>query len=160
MELFPKLYFSYSQFFIYDEGLDSPACKWTEAHSRQGFARRQQAIAVGTLLEFGDASVHVQFGDLAPLEEFERVIAIPLEIRSGRVCVDGPEEHPADRSFPVSPGLYRVAIGQKVVEDQHEEVVIALEKLTVPMSNSEILVADRALDPPVPLIEDAERPEP
>ena len=58
------LQFSYSQFFVYDAGLKNPACEWTEAHSRQGFARRDGVTAVGTILEFGQAKVTLTLGPM------------------------------------------------------------------------------------------------
>ena len=76
----PELEFSYSQFFVYDAGLKNPACEWEEVHSRQGFARRDGVVAVGTLLEFGRAKVAVAFGPPA-VTSYERALSVPLEVK-------------------------------------------------------------------------------
>lgn len=153
----PELEFSYSQFFIYDAGLKSPACEWTEAHSRQGFSRRDGAAAVGTLLEFGKASVKLGFGTPA-FQSYERALAVPLEIKSGAVAIDGPEETSGARRVSVENGYYRVTIAQKIEGDAREEIGIWLEKVELPVRRSELLIVDDALDPPSPLLETANTP--
>ena len=153
----PDLEFSYSQFFVYDAGLESPACEWTEAHSRQGFARRDGVVAVGTLLEFGTANVTLALG--APsFQAYDRVLSVPLEIKGGALAIDGPEEEPGKREFRVANGHYRATIAQKYRDDDHEEVAIWLERVDVPVRRSELLVVDEALDPPMPLLETADAP--
>src|SRR5213596_1432845 len=106
----PDLYFSYSQFFVYDESIQMPACDWTKAHSDQGFARREATVAFGTLLEFGRAKVVVVIGPYQPCEEFERVIAVPFAVVSEKVIVDGPEETETgrQRNLTLPAGNYRL----------------------------------------------------
>ncbi len=153
----PTLEFSYSQFFVYDAGLKNPACEWTEAHSRQGFARREGVVAVGTLLEFGKADVALAFGRPS-LEAYERAIAVPLEINSGAIAIDGPEETPGPRKIRVENGHYRATIAQKRSDDTEEIIKIWLEKVDVPLRRSELLVVDDRLDPPIRLLETANMP--
>jgi hypothetical protein len=153
--LSPDLYFSYGQFFVYDKELTNPATEWSPDHTRQGFARRERAIAVGTLLEFGFATVTVGLDLPNPLTSYERVLALPLELRSGLLAVDGPEEHPIARWCPAAPGYYRVLIAQRTIEDEREDIAISLERLATRLDRSEVLIADDALDPPTPLIETA-----
>lgn len=153
----PSLEFSYSQFFVYDAGLKNPACEWTEVHSRQGFARRDGVVAIGTLLEFGKAEVALNFGTPSP-QSFERVVSVPLEIKSGAIAVDGPEEIAGTRELKVENGHYRATVAQKRTDDTHEEVRIWLEKVDVPLRRSELLVVDDALDPPTDLVETANTP--
>jgi hypothetical protein len=153
----PLLEFSYSQFFVYDAGLKNPACAWTDVHSRQGFARRDGVVAIGTLLEFGRAQVVLEFGKPSP-ESFERVVSVPLEITSGTVAVDGPEETPRTRELQIENGHYRATIAQKRRDDTEEEIKIWLEKVDVPLRRSELIVVDQELDPPTTLLETAEMP--
>src|SRR5688572_29099874 len=110
--LSPDLEFSYSQFFVYDAGIKNPACAWTEQHSRQGFARRDGVVAIGTLLEFGKAHVTLVLGR-PKLDSYERAVCVPLEITSGAVAVDGPDEHPGIRQMPVESGHYRAVVAQR-----------------------------------------------
>lgn len=158
--LSPDLYFSYRQFIVYDKGLQSPACDWTDAHCRQGFARRHRTIAVGTLMEFGTARVVVHFVAPSSITGFQRVIAVPLDIMSVQLGVDGPDEYPIERGCSVPSGYYRVYIAQKVTGEDREEVEIFLERTPIPIHKSQILVADEQLDPPSELVESAEQSNP
>jgi hypothetical protein len=153
--LSPKLEFSHSQFFVYDAGLVSPACEWTEPHRKQGFARRDRTIAVGALLEFGSADVRIALGAPSNFEDCERVLAVPLEIETGAISIDGPEEGARVRSVNVKNGHYRVTIAQKVIDEISEEISIWLERLDIPLRRSELLIADVALNPSAPLVETA-----
>lgn len=159
VNLLPDVYFSYSQLFVYDKELVSPACDWTDEHVRQGFARREQAIAIGTLLEFGHARVRISESIPFLFDAYQRVIAVPLEIKSGRLGVEGVEEYPIDRSICVPPGTYRIIVAQRIVDDDREEIDIFLEPYRESVVRSEILIADEALDPPSTLIETAQEPE-
>jgi hypothetical protein len=158
ISLSPDLEFSYSQFFVYDAGLTSPACEWTETHSKQGFARRECAVAIGTLLEFGTANVVVTFGTPSNLEPYERVLAVPLEVKTGAVSIDGPEESGGKRVVVAASGHYRATVAQRAVDDSREDINIWLEKVDVPIRHSELLVVDEALDPPAALLETANTP--
>src|SRR5579864_7712421 len=90
--LLPRLYFSYSQFMVYDKSVRFPGCAWTDTHSAQGFARRGSTVNFNTPLEFGHADVTVNHATYQPHEEYVRVISVPFLVTSGRVIVDGPEE--------------------------------------------------------------------
>ena len=122
------LRFSHSQFFVYDSGLGDPACEWTESHSRQGFARREGVVAIGTLLECGTAKVTLALGR-PEFQGYERVVSVPLQIGSGSVAVDGPEETPGIRKYQVANGDYRATIGQRRTDDGQQEVTVWLEKI-------------------------------
>jgi hypothetical protein len=153
----PTLEFSYSQFFVHDAGITNPACEWTEAHSRQGFARRDGVAAIGTLLEYGRAEVTLDFGS-PQLHLFERVVAVPLEIKGGAIAVDGPEEDSGVREMPIKNGHYRATIAQRIINGSTEEIGIWLEELALPLEHSELLVVDEALKPQFPLVEIASKP--
>lgn len=126
-------------------------------HSRQGFARRDGVVAVGTLLEFGRAVVAFAFGKPA-FESYDRVLAVPLEIKSGAMAIDGAEETPGMREVPVENGHYRATVAQKRIDDASEEIKVWLEKVDIPLRRSELLVVDDGLDPPTQLVESATMP--
>ena len=62
----PRLYFSYSQFMVYDRE-HIPGCIWTDGHVAQGFARKESVVCFGTLLEYGHADVSATVGAYSPL---------------------------------------------------------------------------------------------
>jgi hypothetical protein len=64
----PRLYYSYSQFLVYDFSVKTPGCLWTPAHSAPGFARRESAVSFSTLLEFGYADISYRRGPFQPNE--------------------------------------------------------------------------------------------
>lgn len=150
-----KLYFSYSQFMVYDQSVDLPGCAWTEAHSAQGFACRESSVNVGVLLEFGDADVLVYRSAYQPEGEYDRVIAVPFLVTSGKVMVDGPEEFDVERSFALPSGNYRLVVAQRVIGDEEESIDLFFEPLAQPLDRSCILVADEMLNPLQQLIETA-----
>jgi hypothetical protein len=150
-----RLYFSYSQFVVYDQSVELPGCAWTDAHSAQGFARRESTVCFNTPLQFGYADVTVRRSAYEPREEYERVIVVPFLVTSGKVIVDGPEESDVERSFALRPGNYRLVAAQRVTGDEEEAIDLFFELLTKPLERSAVLVAGQALNPPSPLIETA-----
>ena len=150
--LSPRLYFSYSQFMVYDQSEQMPGCDWTEEHTAQGFARRESTVCFGTPLEFGHADVAVIFGPYQPQAEYERVIAVPFRSGSGKVTIEGPEEMDADRVFDVPSGDYRLTAAQTIIGDD-ERIDLFFEPVAAPLKQSSIIVADEMLNPPEPLIE-------
>jgi hypothetical protein len=153
--LSPKLYFSYSQFMVYDQSVRLPGCAWTAEHTAQGFARRESTVNFNTPLEFGYADVAVARSAYQGKEEYERVIAVPFLVTSGKVIVEGPEETKSERSFSLPAGNYRLLAAQRVTGDEEEVIDLFFEPLTKPLEQSTILVADGALNPPTPLLETA-----
>jgi hypothetical protein len=152
-ELLPRLYFSYSQFMVYDATVRLPGCAWTDGHSAQGFARRESVVNFGTLLEFGSARTTASVADYRRRDSDERVIAVPFLVVSGRVCVDGPEEIDIGRCVDLPPGDYRLVAAQRVVNDEEQEIDLFFEARATPLDCSAILVADAELQPPSPLLE-------
>src|SRR5689334_1078334 len=90
--LSPRLYFPYSQFMVYDLSVQLPGCDWMDEHTAQGFARRDSVVNFNTLLEFGYTDVTVSREAYQPQQEYQRVIAVPFHVTSGKVVVEGPEE--------------------------------------------------------------------
>lgn len=152
----PKLYFSYSQFLVYDESVKLPGCAWTDRHSAQGFARRESTVCFGSILEFGYANVVISQNFYRPNKEFKRVIAVPFLVMSGNVVVDGPEEMNTDRSVTIPPGNYRLIAAQCVVGNNEEAIDLFFETVVEPLTRSIILVADEKLSPSASLLETAE----
>jgi hypothetical protein len=153
--LSPRLYFSYSQFMVYDQSVRLPGCAWTDAHSAQGFARRESVVNFNTPLEYGYADVGVSQDAYEPREEYERVIAVPFLVTSGKVIVEGPEETKPERSFALPPGNYRLVAAQHITADEEETIDLFFEPLPQALERSSVLVADDALNPPTPLLETA-----
>lgn len=153
--LSPKLYFSYSQFMVYDQSVRFPGCDRTEQHTAQGFARRESVVNFNTLLEFGHANVAVNLGSYEPQPDYERVVAVPFLVTSGKVLVEGPEETEVERNLTLPPGNYRLVAAQHATGDDEEVIDLYFEPLTKALERSAILVADEALNPPTPLLETA-----
>ena len=150
------VYFSYSQFQVFDSTVKLPGCAWTEGHYKQGFARREPNVCFGTMLEFGHGDVTVHLGPYEGKDDHERVIEVPLEVSSGEVVIGGPEEYPNKHIVKVAPGHYRLVAAQTVTGDDREAIDLYLEKLSEPVSRSRIIVADNALNPPSALLENVE----
>ena len=150
-----EFYFSHSQFMVYDASVELPGCKWTEAHSRQGFARRESTACLGALLEFGHARVEVDTGPFVPRPEDERVISIPFFAKTGRVVVSGPEED-IMHLVRLGCGHRRLTVAQSVVNDEPESIRLTFERVDEPDPASRILKSDPGWTPPSTLLEDAE----
>ena len=154
--LYPRLYFSYNQFMVFDQNVLLPGCAWTDEHAAQGFARRDSCVNFGTLLEYGHADVSVGHSVYQPSEVYERVIAVPFLVTSGKVIVEGPEETVPERNVLLSPGDYRLIAAQWATGDEEEMVDLFFEPLLQPLEQSSVLVSDGALNPQTPLLENAE----
>lgn len=151
-----SLYFSYSQFMVYDKSEAAPGCDWTETHTRQGFARRESTVCFATVLEFGDADVRVHLGEYTANQADERVIVVPFYSPTGQIVVEGPEEDEvSDRDISIAPGHYNLLAAQRVVDDEEEVIDLYFQKLGEPAKRSKVLMADEELDPPAKLLEDA-----
>jgi hypothetical protein len=151
-----KIYFSYSQFLVFDKSVKLPGCAWTEGHFRQGFARREMNVCFGTPLEFGYADIAVHLGPYKRKDEHQRVIEVPIEVSSGEVEVAGPEEIEHKNVVKLAKGSYRLVAAQAVTDDDNEMVDLYFEKLSEPITESRIIVCDNALHPPSLLLESVE----
>lgn len=156
VSLTPPLYFSYGQFLVYDQSVVGPGCLWTEKHTAQGFARRESTVCFGTLLEFGDAEVTYELGSFTWEQSYERVIAVPFVVVTGRVIVDGPDERNVQRIMEVPKGNYRLVAAQRAVSDEEEVINLFFEKLDEPLQDSAVMVADNQLDVRGTLLETAD----
>ena len=158
MKLTPRLYFSYSQFFVYDQSVALlHGLLWEDEHVAQGFARRESTISFATLLEFGHADVTVELRPFVPNNVYERVIVVPFTATTGRVFVDGVDEtNMVERFIDIAEGHYRLVAAQRTVGDEEEVIDLFFEKLAEPLQHSEVIVADKQLDVPGTLLETAE----
>jgi hypothetical protein len=140
---------------VYDQSVRLPGCAWTDAHSAQGFARRDSTVNFSMPLECGHANVSASRSSYRPSEKYDRVIAVPFLVTSGTVVVEGPEETNPERSIALPPGNYRLVAAQRVTGNQEETIDLFFEPLTKPLDRSAILLADGALHPPLTWLETA-----
>lgn len=147
------MYFSYSQFFVFDKSVKLPGCEWTDGHFKQSFARREQNVCFGTLLEFGHAEFVVHLGRYVESSDYARVIQVPFEVTTGEVSIGGPDEYPNEHSVPIPNGHYTLVAAQAVTDDEHENIALFFERHSEQSKESRIIVADDALEPPHPLLE-------
>jgi hypothetical protein len=154
-----RMYFSYYQFMIADANVQELGCKWTAAHTSQGFARRDDFVSFNTLLQFGDAIPRVVCGPVMPDSSYERAISVPLYCDTGQLQVVGIEEFDVVRHIKLDKGHYRVTAAQVVSGEEELILDIFLERLDAPLSKSVIVLADSMLSPPTELIEWSEVPD-
>jgi hypothetical protein len=156
-------YISYSQLMVFDASMGLPGLDWKPRHTRQGFARRPSSASFVTLEEYGDVALRVTLGEFANDEKYLRVIAVPFEVRSGEVQIEGPEETNEKRSVHVALGRYVLTVAQ-FYEDYYPttDVVQSVDVNFSPMGTdehinaSQIIKADSALLPEYPLLENAD----
>lgn len=154
IKLSPPLYFSYGQFLVYDQSVAAPGCLWTEQHTAQGFARRESTVCFRTLLDLGYAEVVYQLDAFMSDSSYERVIAVPFFVSTGKVVVDGPEENSVSRLVEIANGRYRLTAAQRVAGER-EHIELFFEKLELPLRKSQVVVADKELQVPDELLETA-----
>jgi hypothetical protein len=151
------MYFSYRQFFIYDPYCEFFALRWSDAHSRQGFARTRSFVSMSSISNYGWATVLAGVRGFHEYERFDRVIAVPFTVSRGVVAVLGVEETgELERFLHLDTGEYKLTVAQAIYDDDSEEVVLAFEPVRERVMKSHIIVADAELDPPDPLVETAE----
>jgi hypothetical protein len=150
------IYFSYSQFQVFDSSVKLPGCTWTDGHYKQGYARREPNVSFRTMLEFGHGNLAVYLGPYEGRNDHQRAIEVPIEMTSGEVVIGGPEEYPNRHIVKVPKGHYRLVAAQTVTADDREAIDLYFERLTEPLAKSRIVVADDALDASSPLLETSE----
>jgi len=151
-----ELSFSYSQFIVWDSLMCTPGLAWTDAHSRQGFARREDVVGFGTLLEFGTARMRILAEPFVPSTSYQRVLGVPFRTNSGRVRIEAPDELDSGRLVAVQPAQYLLVCAQRANDEFNEDIVLYFERQERPIDVSTIIVRDESLAPPHPLLETAE----
>jgi hypothetical protein len=136
------MYFSYNQFVIFDESVALPGHPWTQEDFEKGFVYASGNVAVGTILEFGDAEIDIYESACLSMTHYERVIEAPFEVLSGKVVVAGPEEFDHTRVVKISNGQYRLTAAQTVRAQDREQIDLFFEALSEPLSGASIVVAD------------------
>lgn len=148
-----QMYFSYSQFLTLDAVHGTKGVVGTEGHYRQGFVRGPNSVSFLTLEEFGNAQLSIKLGQWRPNSDFVRVIEVPFEVVSGRVCVEGPDEYKSGRAVAIEPGNYRLTCSQAVTGEDAETIELVFEPLAAAQTRSRVIVVDAGLDLPRELLE-------
>jgi len=148
-----KLYFSYSQVLVYDKNEMQPGSIWTDGHFLQGFVRRERSIGIGTLIDHGNADISVYSNINIDDSKYSRIVSVPITVDSGRICLEGPEEYPIDRSIKVVPGKYRVVAAQLLQDDSQLSIDFYISKLINGEDTSEIIKHESDLGDIVSILE-------
>ena len=106
-----QIYFSYSQFVIFDEASKNVGLDWSDRHFSQGFARTDSAVSFRTLFQFGSADVKIFYAVFKRQGDEERVISVPFHSMSEHACLFAPEEDEPLR-FDIEPGDYLLTSAQ------------------------------------------------
>jgi hypothetical protein len=109
-----SLFVSHGVIFVCELGELVPGSDWTEAHGRQGFARRRNAASILTIVEYGPANVGV--ASEAEALECDDVVAISVLAQAGAIGVCSVD--PTDVNvWQGPPGWVRVTLGQRMSAD-------------------------------------------
>lgn len=134
--------YSYGQVMAFDSSEPLPGSHWTQHHYNQGFVRREFSVAVRTLTEYGSATVSAYLGEPMSLDSYARAISVPIEIPSGILHLEGPDEYPIKRSVTLNPGCYFLLICQACISDDELSMDIYITKSDDHPLNSKVLKAD------------------
>jgi hypothetical protein len=150
--------FDHGQFLLYDASVQVPQCEWTEGHCNQGFARRESAACISTLLQDGNADVTVFSGPYVRQERHERVIALPFYSPEGKIIIRGLLEIYLAHVVFRRASHYKLYAAQWIIDevDESEGVHLFFHRQEKPVTKSEIILADEGLSPPRILLEWAE----
>ena len=148
-----SLYFSYGQIIAYDSGEQEPGSIWTDQHINQGFVRRPHTVGIRTLTQEGTATVTVVRAEPASLDVYDRVISVPIELPSGLLRLEGPEEYPVERFAKVGVGVYRLTLCQALNADGGIRFDIFVSEAVEADSRSRLLKTDDDLSGVGDLIE-------
>lgn len=148
-----SLYFSYGQLIAYDTTEQAPGSIWTDKHINQGFVRRPKCVGVCTLLKNGTARIAVFHGEPMPLEDYDRVLSVPINLPSGILHLEGPEEVTIHRSVSLSPGVFRIGFAQMLNSDANLRVDVFIKMIDEANPLSKLLKSDNALSESVVLCE-------
>jgi hypothetical protein len=149
--------FDHGQFLVYDVSVQVPQCEWTDEHCDQGFARRESAACVGTMLQDGQADVTVFLGPFVGQEIYQRVIALPFYSPEGKIIVKGLLELYLAHVLFCPRGHYKLYVAQWIADEENEceGIHLFFHQLKKPVPKSEIILADEGLSPPELLLESA-----
>ncbi len=142
--------YSSGQITIFDATAEL-AGEWTERHLAQGFIRGEGHLGLRTLPESGHVLVRVFSSPYVGLAEDARVIAVPFRVISGTVHLMAPDER-TPHVLTLAPGEYRLVTCQRFF-DGDQDLDLFFERVDLPRQRSEVLVADRELQPELPLLE-------
>ena len=137
-----SLSFSYGQVIAYDAGEQEPGSIWTDQHINQGFVRRPHSVGIRTLIQDGTATISVFRAEPASLEAYVRVISVPIELPSGVLRLEGPDEFPVERFVNVGVGVYRLTFCQAINADGDIRIDIFVGATAEADPRSRVLKAD------------------
>ena len=149
------LYFSYSQVIAFDDCETQPGSLWTVRHVKQGFVRRPHSVGIGMISEYGEARLRVYNGKVTRHEEYDRIVSVPIEIVSGVLHFEGPEECNVERVIHLNPGTYTLCVAQ-CNEDNFVRVDVFVESVLGNDCRSSIIKADSKMATHSDLLEDGE----
>ena len=89
------------------------------------------------------------------IAKYERVVSVPLNVKSGDIRMEGPEEYPVERKVLVPPGWYQVIVAQNAQGDETEQVDVYLQAILSDSGGSAVILADEGMRPPKVLLESA-----
>src|SRR5262249_13422716 len=132
--------FDYYQFLVYDVSVQVPQSEWKKEHSDQGFARRESAACIGTMLQHGNAEAAVFFGPFVEHEKHERVLALPFSSPEGKIIIRGLMEIYVSHVVFCPTGHYKLYVAQWIADEQMEKEGIHMffQPQDKPVAKSEI----------------------
>jgi hypothetical protein len=78
-----ELYISYSQFSVFNYGIENPFSDWSPDHVAQGFTLREGAIGIATINSYGKIKINVNLSKEI-LTDALRVFILPFCIKGGK----------------------------------------------------------------------------
>lgn len=140
---------------VFDSSEKKPEVHWTKQHQDQGFARRELSVHFSTLEQEGKANVKVFYRRSCDPSQGTRIIAVPLNVPSGELNIQGLEEWPIDRFLTIDPGSYVVTLSQRI---DHATDRLILDFFIDPAETqrSQIIKGDELLRIPNVLLETAD----
>jgi len=148
-----SLYFSYGQLMAYDSTEREPGSIWTDQHVKQGFVRRPHSVGIGTLMQDGTATLSIFRGQPTRTEAYDRVVSVPIDLPSGVLRLEGPDEYPIERSVDLTPGVFRLTFAQGLNEHGSLRIDLFIDEVDEPSPRSKVLKSDDSISDLNELIE-------
>jgi hypothetical protein len=144
---------SYTQLAVFDPALEKPFNDWRPEHVDQGFAWRPGSVSFGTLEESGPIDVQMRLASKpqALLAETQRAMQVPFTVPEAGVVVVASIGGAKEVDVPA--GGYQLVFEHGIADDRMWARITLVRE---PSPRFAVLVADDELDPPDPLVTDAE----
>jgi hypothetical protein len=152
----PQIRYTYGQFLVFDSSQEAPGCQWDDRHWNQGFSKRESIVSFSTLERSGKGKLLV-VNSAEKQKGVIRAIRTSIYVPSGKLCIEGVDEFPISRYVSLVPGIYRITASQG--REANGQLLIFISVIpSTEIEPSEVIVADDALDPHIPLLETSEVP--